>query len=212
MAVKIQFAQGLNVGNIGEALVGLASISVVAKDGNAAPGSASHYRWTWIDVPTASALVLGMITEGPVSAISFTPDVEGDYHLMVEAFSTDGSTSTSFRSGLTRSIGASSMAPRISRPTRSRSSTLSRGGWGSSASGSSRGHPRTTTSRQRSTRWPSRAGPASGARANGRCDYRWLVVRGIDWSWGALWLRPASRDVVQAAMARVLGLERIRFR
>lgn len=90
MAVKIQFAQGMNVGNIGEALVGLTGSDVVASDGNASPGSTSHYRWSWIDVPTLSAFPLGFITEGPVSSISFTPDVEGDYHLMVEAFGTTG--------------------------------------------------------------------------------------------------------------------------
>jgi hypothetical protein len=90
MAVKIQFAQGMNVGNIGEALVGLTGSDVVASDGNASPGSISHYRWTWIDVPTLSAFPLGFITEGPVSSISFNPDVEGDYHLMVEAFGTTG--------------------------------------------------------------------------------------------------------------------------
>lgn len=90
MAVKIQFAQGVNVGNVGEALVGSAGASVVASDGNASPGAVSHYRWTWIDVPTLSTIPLGFITEGPVSSISFEPDVAGDYHLLVEAFSTTG--------------------------------------------------------------------------------------------------------------------------
>lgn len=56
----------------------------------ATPGSTSHYRWTWIDVPTLSAFPLGFITEGPVDNISFVPDVEGDYHLMVESFGTTG--------------------------------------------------------------------------------------------------------------------------
>lgn len=90
MAVKIQFAQGVNVGNIGEALVGSTGATVVASDGNAAPGTVTHYRWTWIDVPSLSAFPLGLITEGPVSNISFVPDVEGDYHLMVEAFGVTG--------------------------------------------------------------------------------------------------------------------------
>jgi hypothetical protein len=90
MAVKIQFAQGMNVGNVGEALVGLTGADVIARDGNASPGSTSHYRWTWIDVPTLSAFPLGFITEGPVDNISFNPDVEGDYHLMVESFGTTG--------------------------------------------------------------------------------------------------------------------------
>lgn len=90
MAVKIQFAQGLNVGNVGEALVGTTGAAVVASDGNASPGSVTHYRWTWIDVPTLSTFPLGFITEGPVDNISFVPDVQGDYHLMVEAFGPTG--------------------------------------------------------------------------------------------------------------------------
>lgn len=70
--------------------MGSTGATVVASDGNAAPGTVTHYRWTWIDVPSLSAFPLGLITEGPVSNISFVPDVEGDYHLMVEAFGVTG--------------------------------------------------------------------------------------------------------------------------
>lgn len=90
MAAKIQFAQGVNVGNVGEALVGSTGAAVVASDGNATPDAVSHYRWTWIDVPSLSAFPLGFITEGPASSISFVPDAEGDYHLMLEAFGVTG--------------------------------------------------------------------------------------------------------------------------
>ena len=84
--VKIQFTQGVTVGNVGVALVGSAGTKVVANDGNAALGESAFYRWTWIDVPTGSVIPRGLFIEGPVPRIDFIPDagVYGDYHLMVE--------------------------------------------------------------------------------------------------------------------------------
>ena len=92
MGVKIQFTQGLTVGTVGEALEGSTATPVVAKDGNPIKGDRSIYRWTWIDVPTASALPLGDFGGGTITQIEFTPDVPGDYHLLVQRTDSNGFT------------------------------------------------------------------------------------------------------------------------
>lgn len=92
MGVKIQFTQGATTGDVGQALEGTTATPVVAKDGNPIKGDRSIYRWTWIDVPTASVLSLGDFGGGTITQIEFTPDVVGDYHLLVQRTDSNGFT------------------------------------------------------------------------------------------------------------------------
>ena len=88
---KIKFVQGVNVGVPGISLIGTTAAVVTASDGLAGQNDPVRtYRWTWIDVPTGSAIPVGLITSGAVTSITFTPDVAGDYELMLEAYGLDG--------------------------------------------------------------------------------------------------------------------------
>lgn len=89
---KIKFVQGVTIGVPGVALIGTTGTKVTASNGSASndPSSVSRYVWTMLDKPALSALVSGLIVDGPVTSIDFVPDVPGDYHLECIAYGIDG--------------------------------------------------------------------------------------------------------------------------
>src|SRR5574337_1101575 len=95
---KIRYVQGGNVGNVGEALIGVASSSVTASSAGSSTETIVLYTWTWVDTPPGSSIPVGAISSGGgLTSIAFTPDVVGDYHLELRLQGTTGAVSVDRR-------------------------------------------------------------------------------------------------------------------
>lgn len=100
LAVQIKFVQGLTVGQPGQAVIGVDGVVVTATAIVTGGTLGLQYRWTWIDTPPTSVITVGEIVEGNVPAITFTPDIHGDFLLQLELFGPQGTavrTATVFR-------------------------------------------------------------------------------------------------------------------
>lgn len=84
VAASVQFTQGATVGGAGFALVGVTGTSVTVANGN----NTNVVRWvfTLLDVPPGSAIIPGLISDGPSSTASFLPDVAGCYRMQVDVY------------------------------------------------------------------------------------------------------------------------------
>jgi hypothetical protein len=90
---KIKYVQGATIGTPGQALIGTTGTSVMASSAGVGDPILS-YRWTWIDTPPTSTILVGEIVEGAVPAINFTPDIAGDYLLQLDVFGAGGQVAT----------------------------------------------------------------------------------------------------------------------
>lgn len=84
ITAAIKFTQGATVGDAGYALVGVAGAAVTVANGN----NATVVRWvfTILDVPPGSAVPVGVLSDGPFSTISFTPDAAGSYRIQLDVY------------------------------------------------------------------------------------------------------------------------------
>ena len=95
LVAQIKFVQGATIGTPGVALAGVSGTLVTASNGD--DSSVKRWQWTMVGTPSASSIPQGLISDGPVTAATFTPDVAGGYHLQLVTFDAAGNSVTDRR-------------------------------------------------------------------------------------------------------------------
>lgn len=92
---SVKLTQGFSTAPAGESLMGLAGTPVVATNGN--DGGIVRWEWEMISVPIGSSVTVGLYSDGPISQMTFTPDIFGGYLLRLTVFDLSGNKSTDDR-------------------------------------------------------------------------------------------------------------------
>jgi hypothetical protein len=93
---QIQFTQGATVGTSGQALFGVTGTGVVVSNGQY---SAQIVRSTFtvLAAPGGSSIAAGVLQDGPLPTVTFTPDVQDGYTLQLTVYDALGNSATDVR-------------------------------------------------------------------------------------------------------------------
>jgi hypothetical protein len=114
VATLVKFVQGASVGTPGVSLIGVTGTGVQVSNGGTNPTpDPGTWVFTVLGVPSASAVLTGVVQSGSTPTWNFTPDVAGTYVVQLEVTDdTTGATSTDVRSfGIYTSLGAPYLIP-----------------------------------------------------------------------------------------------------
>jgi hypothetical protein len=93
----IKFVQGATIGVPGQSLFGVAGTAVTGSNVPVAAGPIVRWRWELLDVPPASALVPGVLSDGPTPTVTFTPDAQYGFRIKLTVFDNQGNFSIDTR-------------------------------------------------------------------------------------------------------------------
>jgi hypothetical protein len=95
VSASLAFTQGAQIGAPGVAIIGVDGTPVVSSNGN----NANVVTWTFtmVDVPTTSALPIGVVQTGSSPTYTFTPDTTGGFLLLLTVYDVFGNFAQDFR-------------------------------------------------------------------------------------------------------------------